>query len=289
MGFRAYWRQRWPAGAGWLAAWLAAVALLLTLAWLQNRWIEQIAEAEKTRLAESLRLTSQRFARDFDRQVSLAYGMLAGGPPQGEAESRYARWVSVAPSEKLLRGWYRVQITDTREAILSRFVPDASRFEILGWPSDWDVLRRDLIARTPPPPPMPPPGAGFFPRPADPRTGFGRPPAVRRQQQEEAFRRPGASPFARADGLPFTPRLRMDFPAPILQETETGVWIAGPLPMDRFQPSSGFHWSVLELDRAWIAETLLPQLAREHFGDTFHASHTPTWGTGQLRMNAKAF
>lgn len=62
------WRDAWP----WLAS-LASVALLVVLAVLQFRWLEQVAEAERNRTAVALRDATVRLSVDFNRELGSLF------------------------------------------------------------------------------------------------------------------------------------------------------------------------------------------------------------------------
>ncbi|MCB1054503.1 MAG: hypothetical protein KDD11_03205, partial [Acidobacteria bacterium] len=88
--------------------------LLVTLATLQYRWIEQLSEADAERRRVALGVAAERFGEDLDRELTRAY--LYFLPAMHHAESdlgarlaaRRRLWIESAPYPELLAGIYRV-------------------------------------------------------------------------------------------------------------------------------------------------------------------------------------
>ena len=56
-----------------LSVLVALVAVMvLTLAWLQYRWVGQVSEAERDRMQRNLRTAAAQFSIGFDQEVSRA-------------------------------------------------------------------------------------------------------------------------------------------------------------------------------------------------------------------------
>src|SRR5918995_4042755 len=60
------------------AAMLVLIALLATL---QYRWLGRISDAERERLTATLSTRADAYAKDFDRELALAYMLFQLDPP----------------------------------------------------------------------------------------------------------------------------------------------------------------------------------------------------------------
>ena len=120
----------------------ALVGLLATLATLQYRWLGQVSEADAVRLRAGAQSRAEQFARDFDREATLAFLWLqvpAGAAHGREVLSfadRYARWRRTAAFPGLVRDVWLIE----GEALF-RFVPAARAFKPADWPRELDPLR----------------------------------------------------------------------------------------------------------------------------------------------------
>ncbi len=86
------------------------LVLLPTLAIFQYRWIGEVSAAERERLESSLRVASDRFASDFDTELSRlanAFQIRDGFPEDsGPIIERYQAWSETVADPRLIRAIY---------------------------------------------------------------------------------------------------------------------------------------------------------------------------------------
>jgi signal transduction histidine kinase len=138
---------------------LAAVALAILLpllAVLQYRWIGEVSQAER----ERLRAAPERFAEDFDRELTRAFlsfqpGLRSGGQDDRRAElvQQARRWRAGAPLPQLLRAVYVAERTEGANGglALSRLDPAGERFVPVPWPPELAPVEKRLAAGPVPP------------------------------------------------------------------------------------------------------------------------------------------
>ncbi len=174
-------RTAWP----WILA-ATLLALLLTLAWLQYRWLNAVSEADRQKTQSVLQGAADRFAQDFDRELTRAFLIfhppVGGGPRAGRRRGerpdrsisdpsdhptfghrdhdslsrRYDRWQTSAPFPELVRAIFEIRLAgqETREQEtgetleLSRFDPATGQFEEATWPAELHSLR-DRLGESP--------------------------------------------------------------------------------------------------------------------------------------------
>lgn len=134
--------------------------LLLPAGYVQWRWLEKLAEAERDSLRRQLRMAADNLARDFDQEIGRAQTLFAGGrlppgmaDPLALAAARYEEWAQQCHDPRLLAGFYVVPAPD---ASLWQYVPDERRFSKMGWPGEWAAIREYVQINRLPAPPMPP-------------------------------------------------------------------------------------------------------------------------------------
>lgn len=224
-----------------LLAPISLVLLVVALGALQYRWVGQVSEAEREQLKQSLDRRAREFADDFDRELGRAYQ--AFRPPAGftpDSPERFARqhqeWQATATFPKLIaHAYYVTQSGDELE--LLRFEPQSSTFQAIDWPESLLTVR-DRIALT-------------ASRSIQGRTGSS-----------------GASNIV-ITTLPVVPEV----PALVIAEPQI-VESLNPIPLPHMASmATSFtiatrgtrNHVVLELDRDFIAVTMLPALAARHF------------------------
>lgn len=128
------------------------VVLVAALAVLQYRWLGQVSEAEREDLSRSLNERAREFADDFDLEISRAYlaFQLGDDPVTPTAtdgiERRLASWRAVARYPDLISTIYFADALDDRYA-LSRYDIDQSRWEPAEWPAALEAVRARLTPR----------------------------------------------------------------------------------------------------------------------------------------------
>jgi len=233
--------RRIPLG---LLAPVSLVILVVALGALQYRWVGQVSEADRAQLRQSLDRRARDFAEDFDRQIGRAYDVFrlpatfSTSSPELFAK-KYDDWQATAPFAGLVRTAYYVTARE-RELTLSRFNPQTRTFEDVEWPKALQVVQSRLLLALP-------------------------------HTMETAA---GKTNFFTLSTSPVLP----DVPAIVIpQESEpvpsSDSRIVRPLTtgdvglMVRDAMSTRQH-VVLELDRTFIASTMLPALVDRHFSDS---------------------
>ncbi len=139
----------------WLSRWswvlvAALLVLLAVLAVLQHRWTEGVSRALEQRMRSDLAAAAERFAEDFDRELTRAFLHFQGEGPGnaddlGEVTARRLEdWRQTAPVPALVGEVYRVERQEDRLG-LGRLMPEA-RFEPVEWPAELDALRLQLLS-----------------------------------------------------------------------------------------------------------------------------------------------
>lgn len=249
-------------GAMWLSA-SGLLALLLLLASLQYHWLNEVREADQQKTREVLQAALDRFAEDFDRELTRAFLTLQpAGVFRPRDETPFARkvehWRAYAPFPGLVREVLVARHGEGSELVLSRFDPAAGDFVPASWPPELAVVERRLASI---------PTRGWdrlFERRR--RTPGGRRAGDRPRQD----RHPGGHSEGHSEG-----HLPDDGPPggpPPGGPPDAGpvLWIddvpAVVMPMVAASPGLGrpggfvVHW----LDRAVITEQILPALSRQH-------------------------
>src|SRR5215831_13114561 len=89
--------------------------LLPVLAVFQYRWIGEVSAAERERMASSLRIASDRFAADFDSELSRlsnTFQTRDGVPESAEPlVERYQAWSDGNPYARIVRAIYVLKST----------------------------------------------------------------------------------------------------------------------------------------------------------------------------------
>jgi signal transduction histidine kinase len=226
-----------------LAIAAAMLVLIAVLATLQYRWLGRISDAERERLTATLGARADACAKDFDRELALAYMLfqldpVIPGAPGDEREAslptrltaRHERWQATARYSKLIRDIYVTEPGGDRPAPLQRFNPSTHLLEPVEWPASLTPIRGQLG-----------------------------------EAREEKT----------ANGAMFVRTM-----APVLWEQIPALVVPGaPVPMFLLntQPAHAgarpggappLAYVVLVLDRQYIAGEMLPALAAHHFAAT---------------------
>ena len=138
-----------------LSVLVALVAVMvLTLAWLQYRWLGQVSEAERDRMQRSVRTAAAQFSIAFDQEVSRAAQTL-----QVDAVSirdnqwaayaeRYDRWASQAADTRLVTDIIVVDEDPRGSGRLRtrRWNPVTHAADPVVWPADLSPLKDGIAA-----------------------------------------------------------------------------------------------------------------------------------------------
>jgi signal transduction histidine kinase len=149
---------------------LAAVCAIL--AFLQYRWIGQIADAEQERLHQGLQRNLNLVRRDFNSQIAAASSVLMPTAAEVEQQGRDKAYLDryLRAGDPAHKFFSRVALAIPERAGIELFVLDTRQnvFRKADWPLGWAKLREGLSARLSGGPPTPeqyrPEGVIEFPR-----------------------------------------------------------------------------------------------------------------------------
>ncbi|HEX5069832.1 MAG TPA: HAMP domain-containing sensor histidine kinase [Vicinamibacterales bacterium] len=231
-------RRRFPLG---LMAPVALVVLVVALGALQYRWVGQVSERERDQLRESLDRRARDFSDDFDREISRAYQMFEPDPdftpssPERFAQ-RQDEWQQTAPFAGIVRGVYFLE--SARDiTTLYRYNPSARAFEATEWPGSLAPVRARLVS------------ARVVPDVAGPGIFTIAAPSVLTNVPALLI------PQVRRDTVTAQPK------APRVN----GLYTATATVDMRVTMETGRNFVIVELDKPFIASSMLPTLAQRHF------------------------
>jgi signal transduction histidine kinase len=226
-----------------LAIAAAMLALIAVLATLQYRWLGRISDAERERLTSTLGARADAYAKDFDRELALAYMLFqldpvmpGNGAAEGDASvparlaARLERWQATARYPRLIADVYVTAANDDGAPRLRRFDASTHRLEPIEWPAQLTPIRSQL-------------GAARVEKIANGKMVV-RTMAPVLWEEIPALVVPGAP----------TPLLLMNAPT-----AKPGLHVDG---------GPSLSYVVLVLDRRFIAGEMLPALAAHHFAAT---------------------
>lgn len=226
----------WPAGL---------VLLVGVLAFFQYKWLGQVSEAERSRLRATLNQRAHEFADDFDRDIGRAYASLQISEDGVKAKDwetfakRYDQWREAARFPQLIRNIYLTADPASADP-LRQFDPGARTFRAATWPPELGPVKERI-------------------QPFDDHTEP--PPAL-----------PGAIRFVALGGSPIVSAV----PAILVPvQSARTVAPASPSRGNVIAVHLGPAFIVLELDRAFMVNTMLPSLVERHFAvDDYHVAVT---------------
>lgn len=115
------------------------LVLLITLAFLQYRWIGQTTNGEHDKMREKARLAAENLSREFDRELTRAYFHLKVDPVSFSQKVwdnyslRYERWLATAAYPKLVEKVFTAGKDASGNLRLSAYDETNGRFEETGW------------------------------------------------------------------------------------------------------------------------------------------------------------
>jgi signal transduction histidine kinase len=255
---------------------LALLVLVTSLAVLQYRWVGAVSIAERDEMRQLLEHRAREFANDFDRELTRTYvafqtaaERVDPGHPEAFA-TRFEAWRSASAFPKLVKAVYFAREREGGGHDLRRYDPDARHFEAADWPENLAPVRRQLTA-TPPRLPAMPSGTQFFAMPGPsllteipafvltPRSSFTE--AITVKGKDAAARR-------EIEAAAITEQKRRSGTATAEVRTEqwSGVFGVGPADVLRIQLDR--EYLIVEMDGAFLRESILPALAQKHFPES---------------------
>jgi len=226
---------------------IPAAIVVVILAVLQYRWSNQLSEATGIRLADSLQMSMMNWHLDFFRDFSDICAALqseSGLGPRNTADQYgrgFAAWKKGSTHPELVSSIFIVKMDERSAAAVRRMSPETGRFEPAPWPHDLEPLRHDLQ-------PISQPNSG-----ASLTTGSGNFQNSSSPSNGEDFAE-RLYTGAALSGWQFDPE-----PPALLHRLAT--------PHGKGDTESA-SWLVVALNREYISEHLLPELAERYFRGT---------------------
>ena len=134
----------------WVGVGLLAV-LCGVLAFLQYRWIGEVADAEKTRLHEDLQTRLSLLRRNFDDQIGNAcYAFVPTAETidkLGRQEAYLDQYRRAAEPHRQLISRIALAVPQDRDIDLLTLNLNRNRFESADWPAGWSAMRQRILSR----------------------------------------------------------------------------------------------------------------------------------------------
>jgi signal transduction histidine kinase len=218
--------------------------LLVLLALLQYRWLGQISDAERAQRRATVAKGAADFAQDFDREITRAYLVFQADPPAAfepaqlddRFAARYEHWQASARFPRLINAFYAFSQNEDGTASLRRYDPASRSLQAAEWPAAMANWRTQLTSGT---------------------------------QHEKAA--DGATMYIRQVPPPIwesvpaivVPVPMFLFTAPVPADEKLPRAMAGALARVGMNGSLGY--TILVIDREYVARELLPALAQRYF------------------------
>jgi len=141
-------RRRLPLG---VVLPIALLVLVGTLATLQYRWLGQVSEAERAQMTRSLEQRAREFADDFDRELGRAYVTFQGGAAVSagrpdEFVRRLDLWREEARFPDMVGAIYLARGTEDGYE-LAQFDASVPAFQTIDWPAHLTSLKDRMAPR----------------------------------------------------------------------------------------------------------------------------------------------
>ena len=129
---------------------IGLILLVAALGALQYRWIGQVSEAERAQLQRSLNQRAREFADDFDREIGLAYSVMAldesnvgTGEPYQAMDAHYAIWKGRARYPDLVKALYFSRADNAgTERTLHKLIIGTGTGQAIAWPDHLEAVKR---------------------------------------------------------------------------------------------------------------------------------------------------
>src|SRR6516225_3900025 len=122
----------------WILA--ALLFLLCTLAVLQHRWIDQLAEAQRQSAKASLSAALSNVESDFDIEITRAFVAFQVPFANLDYSERYKEWLQHAPYPNLIRGVYITEVGQ-KDSPPKPVVPGEPPIHSIAWQRDLPELQ----------------------------------------------------------------------------------------------------------------------------------------------------
>lgn len=246
----------------WELAVLSAVLLaLILLAGLQFHWVAQVSTGERARMQANLRIGAARVQEDFDRELARAYlAFQIGSDTVADRDwERYARrirhWTTDSPYPQIVDDVFLVEVNQLGRIRLNRWNAVAERFAPVPWPQALAGVR-----------------AGFEQayNVSDRFAGVSQeyiPDAV--VEDVPALLVPSTRRWTRSDREAFDLNADILFAESTYRRSLRSCLICDSLAGN----GTLFSYTIVTLDQHYMAQAMLPALARQHLGAGGHVAY----------------
>jgi signal transduction histidine kinase len=130
-----------------LIAGVVLTALLVTLAVLQYRWLDEVGEAERARMRAGLQSRAADFTQEFDLELTRIYVAFHGDPdtidldPAAAIAAQLARAQASASAPGLIKDVFLLESQGPRPGTLQRFDPASRTLQPAEWPAALESWR----------------------------------------------------------------------------------------------------------------------------------------------------
>jgi signal transduction histidine kinase len=130
-----------------LIAGVVLTGLLVTLAVLQYRWLDEVGEAERARMRAGLQSRAADFTQDFDRELTRIYVAFHGEPdtidldPAAALAAQFARAQASPSSSGVIKDVFLLESQGPRPGTLQRFDPASRTLQPAEWPAALEKWR----------------------------------------------------------------------------------------------------------------------------------------------------
>lgn len=129
---------------------IGLILLVVVLGALQYRWLGQVSEAERAQLQRSLNQRAREFADDFDKEIGLAYSLMAldeasvgHGEPYQAMDAHYAIWKGRARYPDLVKALYFSRGDNvSTERTLHQLTIGTGTGQAVPWPERFQPVKR---------------------------------------------------------------------------------------------------------------------------------------------------
>jgi two-component system sensor histidine kinase SenX3 len=132
----------------------ALILLVVLLGAFQYRWLGQVSEAERAQLQRTLGQRANEFAAEFDREIAVAFNVLAiegdalGTDRWAAVSAKYDAWRTRAMFPGLVRSLYIATATPTGHT-LAKWNPDTRTGDEVEWPAHFAPVQRNIAMSIP--------------------------------------------------------------------------------------------------------------------------------------------
>jgi len=125
------------------------IILLISISFLQYRWIGQLNETEMDRLNKNLRSSLERFSEDFDRELGRVFSAFEGTLNENQDTlaailNDWQTYQETAPFPELVGSVYLTEVRQGEEPVLYLVDTASAKKVKMSWPASFSELRQKM-------------------------------------------------------------------------------------------------------------------------------------------------